>query len=346
MPDDNLKKTTEVMYQSNVQLKPYNSFQTEALAKIFCEVTTIAELKQCLADHRFERKLVIGGGCNLFFTEDFDGLVIKLNLKGIREFSDDEDEDNDIYIEAMASEDWDEFVEYCVSKGFSGVENLSLIPGTIGAAPVQNIGAYGAEVKDCIREVVALDMNNMEVVSFANHECEFAYRNSIFKETQKYIIISVIFHLKRSFIYKPRYIDLNKELEDVENPSIKEVREAVIRVRERKLPNHKELPNCGSFFKNPYISREKADSLLIDFPNLPLYPQAGGLLKTSAAFLIDQAGYKGKRVGDVGTYENQALILVNYGSKNGNDILKFACEIKDIVQSKFGIELEPEVRIL
>lgn len=345
MPEGNFEKKV-IMYQNNVQLKPYNSFQTEALAKIFCEVNSISELKECLAEHRYENKIVIGKGCNLFFTKDFDGLVIKLNLKGIREFSDDEDEDNDIYIEAMASEDWDEFVDYCVCKGFSGVENLSLIPGTIGAAPVQNIGAYGAEVKDCIREVVALDMNTLEVVSFSNHECEFAYRNSIFKQTQRYIIISVIFHLKRSFLYKPRYSDLNKELEGIENPSIKDVREAVIRIRERKLPNHEVLPNCGSFFKNPYISKEKADSLLVDYPNLPLYPQAHGELKTSAAFLIDQAGYKGKREGDVGTYENQALIIVNYGSKDGNDILKFASQIQNVVKSKFGINLEPEVKIL
>jgi len=333
------------MYQHNIQLKPYNSFQTEALAKVFCEATSISEIKQALKDYKDENKLVIGGGCNLFFTKDFNGLVIKTNLKGIREFSDDEDEDNDIFIEAMASEDWDEFVEYCVNKGFSGVENLSHIPGTIGAAPVQNIGAYGAEVKDCIREVVALDMNTLEVVSFSNHECEFAYRDSIFKRTQRYIIISVIFHLKRSFVYKPKYSDLNKELEGIENPSIKDVREAVTKIRERKLPDHKVLPNCGSFFKNPYITKEKADSLLIDYPDLPVYPQADGKIKTSAAFLIDRAGYKGKREGNIGTYQNQALIIVNYGTADGNEIVRFAGQIQDVVKTKFGIELEPEVRI-
>ena len=333
------------MYQTQVQLKQYNSFRTEAFAKLFCQTKNVVELKKCLTEHKNEKKLVIGEGCNLFFTKDFDGLVIKPDLKGIREFSDDEDEDDDIYIEAMASENWDEFVEYCVNKGFSGVENLSLIPGTIGASPVQNIGAYGAEVKDCIREVVALDMDTLEIVSFSNSECEFSYRDSLFKRTNKYIIISVIFHLKRSYTYVPKYFDLNKELEDIENPTIKDVRDAVIRVRQRKLPDHNVLPNCGSFFKNPYITREKTDSLLIDYPELPVYPQKNGKIKTSAAFLIDKAGYKGKREGDIGTYQNQALIIVNYGSNNGQDIVDFACKVQTEIKSTFDIDLEPEVRI-
>lgn len=333
------------MYQEHVQLKAYNSFKTEAFAKYFCEVENISDLKKCLTEFPNEKKLILGGGCNLFFTKDFDGLVIKTNLKGIREFSDDEDEDNDIYIEAMASEDWDTFVEYCVNKGFSGVENLSLIPGTIGAAPVQNIGAYGAEVKDCIREVVALNMETLEIVSFSNSECEFAYRDSIFKRTNKYFIVSVIFHLKRSFIYKPKYADLNKELEDIETPGIKDVRDAVIRIRERKLPDHKDLPNGGSFFKNPYISIDKVNGLKKTYPDLPVYPHKDGEVKTSAAFLIDRAGYKGVRKGDIGTYPNQALIIVNYGSSNGNDIVAFAQEIQSAVKNQFGIELEPEIRI-
>jgi len=333
------------MYQQNVQLKPYNSFQTEARAKIFCEPKNIAEIKQCLKDYPNEKKLIIGAGCNLFFTHDFDGLVIKPNLKGRREVSDEEKEDEDVYVEVMASEDWDDFVEYCVANGFSGLENLSHIPGTVGASPVQNIGAYGAEVKDCIREVIVLDTENCEVLSFSNSECEFAYRDSIFKRTNKYIIISVVFHLKRSYTYMPRYFDLNKELENIANPDIKDVREAVIRIRERKLPDHITLPNCGSFFKNPYITKEKSEDLLKKYPDLPVYLQKDGLIKTSAAFLIDRAGYKGKREGNVGTYPKQALIVVNYGTTDGNDIVNFARNIQSAVKTMFGIELEPEVRI-
>lgn len=333
-------------YYRQIPLKDYNSFKTEALAKIFCKPGTIQELRQCLSDFPDEKKLIIGGGCNLFFTKDFDGLVIYPCMKGLREISDEEEEDEDIFIEVKASEDWDGFVAYCVDRGFAGLENLSYIPGTVGAAPIQNIGAYGAEVKDVIREVVAVDMETGEVVSFSNAECEFGYRDSIFKRTNKYLVISVVFHLKRTFVYTPKYADLNKELEAVEEPSIQDVRDAVIRVRQRKLPDERVLPNAGSFFKNPYISKDVADKILIDYPNLPVFPLKNGLVKTSAAFLIDNAGYKGKRVGDVGTYPNQPLIIVNYGTSKGNDIVSFMHEVQRAVKNTFDIELEPEVKIL
>lgn len=334
------------MYQYNIQLKPYNSFQTEAFAKVFCEPSNTQELIQCLTDFRDDHKLVIGGGCNLLFTQDFEGLVIKPNLYGIREISDDSDDSEYLFLEVSASENWDKFVEFCVSKGYAGLENLSYIPGTIGASPVQNIGAYGAEVKDCIREVVALNTETLEVVSFSNSECEFEYRDSIFKKQNKYIIISVVFQLKRSFTYVPKYADLNKELENIEQPTLQEVRDAVIRVRQRKLPDEKVLPNAGSFFKNPYITQEIADKIIESYPELPLYPIEGGLLKTSAAFLIDRAGYKGKQIGQIGTYPKQALIIVNYGTPDGNEIVSFMKEIQQAVFNKFAIALEPEVRIL
>lgn len=332
-------------YYRQHQLKNYNSFKTEALAKIFCQPQSTEEFRKCLTDFPNEKKLIIGGGCNLFFTKDFDGLVIHPEIKGLREISDEEEEDEDIFLEVNASEDWDGFVAYCVERGFSGLENLSLIPGTVGAAPIQNIGAYGAEVKDVIREVVAIDMETNEVVSFANNECEFGYRDSIFKRTNKYFIISVIFHLKRTFVYTPRYFDLNKELEDIEEPTIQDVRDAVIRVRQRKLPDEKVLPNAGSFFKNPYITRDLADIIIAKYPDLPAFPQKDGLVKTSAAFLIDKAGYKGKRIGNIGTYPNQPLIIVNYGSSKGSDIIRFMHEIQEAVKEEFNIELEPEVRI-
>lgn len=332
-------------YYRQTQLKDYNSFKTEALAKIFCRPKNVQELRKCLSDYPNEKKLIIGGGCNLFFTKDFDGLVIHPEIKGFREISDEEEEDEDIFIEVNASEDWDGLVAYCVERGFAGIENLSLIPGTVGAAPIQNIGAYGAEVKDVIREVVALDMENGEVVSFSNAECEFAYRDSIFKRTNRYIVISVVFHLRRTFEYIPKYFDLNKELEDVAEPTIQDVRNAVIRVRQRKLPDEKVLPNAGSFFKNPYITQEKTDKLLADYPDLPAYLQKDGLIKTSAAYLIDKAGYKGIRDGEIGTYPNQPLIVVNYGSPKGEDIVAFMHQIQNAVKKKFDIDLEPEVRI-
>ncbi len=332
-----------MIYHSNISLKKYNAFQTEAHAKLFCEPQTIEELRQSLTDYPTERKLVIGAGCNLFFTKDFDGLVIKPNLKGMREIPDEED--GSVLIEVMASEDWDSFVEYCVSKGYAGLENLSLIPGSVGAAPIQNIGAYGAEVKDCIQEVVALDIQTGESISFSNQECEFGYRDSIFKRTKRYIVISVVFKLLKTFQYTEKYADLNKELEEIDTPTLADVREAVIRVRRRKLPDHLELPNCGSFFKNPYITPELAKKIKSEYDNLPLYPVDGGLLKTSAAFLIDRAGFRGVRDGDVGTYPNQALIIVNYGTSDGNEIVRFMNLIRQEVNAKFGIELEPEVWI-
>lgn len=331
-------------YDRHVPLKAYNSFRTDAFAKIFCRPKNTEELIKCLSDFPDEKKLVIGGGCNIFFTKDFDGLIIHPDILGLREASSDEDED--VFIEAMASENWDDFVKHTVDKGFSGLENLSLIPGTVGASPIQNIGAYGAEVKDCIREVVAINMETSEIESFANHECEFAYRDSLFKRTNKYLIVSVVFQLKRTFTYIPKYVDLNKELEDIEEPAIKDVRDAVIRVRQRKLPDEKVLPNAGSFFKNPYITKEHAEKLREEYPELPAYPYKDNLVKTSAAFLIDKAGYKGKRIGNVGTYPNQPLIIVNYGTADGNEIVGFMNEIRKAVKQQFNIDLEPEVRII
>ncbi len=334
-------------YRQNHPLKDYNSFKTEAVAKLFCSPKTVSELQKCIQDNPNEKKLIIGEGCNLFFTQDFDGLVIYPQIKGIRESWDDDDfeEEHDLFIEVNASENWDEFVEYCVNNGYAGVENLSYIPGTVGASPVQNIGAYGAEVKDVIREVVALDINTGEVVSFTNQECEFGYRDSMFKRTQKYVIVSVVFYLKKDFTYIPKYKDLNEELEEIEEPTLQEVRDAVIRVRKRKLPDEKELPNAGSFFKNPCISTELADNLLKEYPQMPAFPQKDGTVKTSAAFLVDKSGYKGKRSGNVGTYATQPLVVVNYGATKGQEIVDFMCEIQAAVKNTFGIELEPEVRI-
>lgn len=331
-----------MIYHSHYQLKELNAFRTEAYAKLYCEPQSIEEIRQVILDYPNEKKLIVGAGCNMFFTEDFDGLVLKPNLKGFREVA---DEDDSVTIEVMASEDWDNFVGYCVSNGYAGLENLSYIPGSVGAAPIQNIGAYGAEVKDCLQEVIALDIYTGESFSFSNSECEFGYRESMFKKTRRYIVISVVFKLSTCFRYQEKYVDLNRELAEIDEPTLQEVRDAVIRVRKRKLPDHRELPNCGSFFKNPYISTEKARELKARFDTIPLYPVQEGLLKTSAAFLIDKAGFKGVRDGNMGTYPNQPLILVNYGSADGNEIVRFMEKIRHEVEIVFGVRLEPEVWI-
>ncbi len=328
--------------QHHIQLQPYNSFKTKALAKLFAQPSTVAELQEILYRYKTEKKLVIGSGCNLFFTRDFDGLIIKPEIRGIRVLEENADW---VEIEAGAAEDWDNFVEFCVSRGYSGIENLSLIPGTVGAAPVQNIGAYGAEVEDVITHVKTAEIESGTLKVFDNAACGFGYRNSIFKQSREHVITSVVFRLKKSFSYVEKYADLNLELKNNPRPSLQDVRRAVINVRNRKLPDPEVLPNAGSFFKNPILSKPQKEKLLTLLPDAPIYNIGANGFKTSAAYLIEKAGYKGKRKGNVGIYERHALIVVNYGTENGQEIREFIQDIQREVQTKFNIELEPEVRI-
>ncbi len=328
--------------QYNTQLQPYNSFRTKATARIFCAPQTSEELAEILKHFSQEKKLILGAGFNLFFTKDYDGLIIRPAMRGIRVVS---ETDNEVVIEAGAAEDWDTFVGYCVSKGFSGLENLSLIPGSVGASPVQNIGAYGTEVRDRIIKVNAVDVRTGGMREFTNEECEFAYRDSIFKITCGFVITAVIFRLDKSFQYKEKYIDLSRELEGVSSPTLAQVRDAIIRIRTRKLPDYRVLPNAGSFFKNPVLSQLEKDTLQKKLADLPVYNVGENKFKTSAAFLIEKAGYKGKRHGMVGTYEHHALIIVNYGTENGKEIAGFMQEIQQEVFLQFGVKLEPEVWI-
>lgn len=328
--------------KNNIQLQPYNSFRTKALTKLFVQPKTVEELQEILSIYKIEKKLILGNGYNLFFTQDFDGLIIKPEIYGINILEENADW---VEIEVGASEDWDKFVEFCVSCGFSGIENLSLIPGSVGAAPIQNIGAYGAEVKDVITFVKTVDVESGEIRNFSNAECDFTYRNSIFKQTQRYVITSVVFRLQKSFSYVEKYADLNRELENNPNPTLSEVREAVINVRTRKLPDPTMLPNAGSFFRNPILSKLEKEKLLTLLPDAPVYNSGNDSFKTSAAYLIEKAGYKGKRKGDVGTYDRHALIVVNYGTENGKEIADFVQKIQHEVHHKFNIELEPEVWI-
>ncbi|MDR0334045.1 MAG: UDP-N-acetylmuramate dehydrogenase [Dysgonamonadaceae bacterium] len=324
----------------NIQLQLYNSFRTKAVAKLFCEPHNVSELIDVLGKFPDEKRLILGKGCNLFFTKDFDGLIIKPTMKGVFTLF---ETDDFVEIEAGAAEDWDDFVAYCVSNDYAGIENLSFIPSSVGAAPIQNIGAYGAEVKDVIAFVRAVDITTGVLMDFSNAACEFGYRDSIFKKRQNYIITSVVFRLQKSFVYQEKYIDLNRELENITNPTLSQVRDAVIRVRTRKLPDYIALPNAGSFFKNPILTEEEKRKLLQKLPDAPIYNAENGMFKTSAAYLIDKAGYKGKRKGNVGTYEHHALIIVNYGTENGIEIQNFMCEIQEKILCEFGIELETEV---
>ena len=326
----------------NVQLQPFNSFRTKASAKIFCEPQSAEELSEIIHTFPDEQKLVLGNGFNLFFTKDFEGLVIKPAIRGIHILS---ETDQFVEIEACAAEDWDQFVAYSVKNGYAGIENLSLIPGSVGASPVQNIGAYGTEAMDVITKVKTVELQTGNYKEFSNEECGFGYRDSIFKRTGVYVITSVVFKLEKSFQYKEKYIDLSRELEGISSPDLTQVRDAIIRIRNRKLPDYKILPNAGSFFKNPVLTEEEKDQLQQQLPDVPIYNVGEGQFKTSAAFLIDKAGYKGKRHRMVGTYTRHSLIIVNYGTENGKEIVDFMHKIQQEVLQQFGVLLEPEVRI-
>lgn len=328
--------------QHNISLKPYNSFRTEVIASLFCELQTTNELMEVLHEYPNQQKLILGRGCNIFFTKNYDGLVIKPAMKGIEVL---QDNGETVLLEVQAGEDWDEFVQYCVEHNLAGLENLSLIPGNVGASPFQNIGAYGSEVKDCIEKVKTINIETLERETFSKDECKFGYRNSIFKQTRKYIITSVVFRLNKHFVYNDRYADVRAELHDNPSPSLSQVREAIIRIRTRKLPDPKVLPNAGSFFKNPILTFEEKENLQLVLPDAPVFTFGESHFKTSAAYLIDQAGWKGKRIGNVGISDKHALIVVNYGTDKGSDIVDFMHEVQRTVQEKVGIFLEPEVQI-
>ena len=312
------------------------------MARIFCEPQTVEDLSNAIKHFHNERKVVLGAGCNLFFTRDFDGVVIKPGMKGITIVA---ETDEYVDIEAGASEEWDQFVGFCVSHGYAGIENLSLIPSSVGASPIQNIGAYGSEVKDTIVRVKAVHINTGEYHEFTNEECAFGYRDSHFKRTGNYVITSVVFRLNKRFVFKDKYVDVSRELQGIASPSISQVRDAIIRIRTRKLPDFSLLPNAGSFFKNPLLTKEEKDALQRILPDAPIYNAGEKEFKTSAAFLIEEAGYKGKRKGMVGTYEHHALIIVNYGTESGQEIVAFMKEIQQEVKKQFDILLEPEVWI-
>jgi len=331
----------------NISLKSYNTFGVEATGRHFAEVSTKEELLRLIKSLDQEKKpfLLLGGGSNLLFTKDYEGTIVKISTKGVKIIQDPGDE---IIINAQAGENWDEFVEYCVQNGWGGLENLSLIPGNVGTGPVQNIGAYGVEIREVVEEVEAYDRTAQKVHLFKNAECEFGYRDSVFKKSRnRYIILSVTFRLSRKPLLHLDYKDIREELlkTHIISPGIKSIRDAVCAIRRRKLPDPAEIGNSGSFFKNPVIPADKFSLLKEKFPAVVSYPQ-GNSVKVAAAWLIEQCGWKGYRKGDAGVHPNQPLVLVNYHSASGREILDLAELIQADVRNKFGISLETEVNIL
>ncbi|MBK9730644.1 MAG: UDP-N-acetylmuramate dehydrogenase [Chitinophagaceae bacterium] len=335
--------------ETNKSLQSYNTFGIAVTAKYFAEITSTEEFKALVSDPEFknENKLILGGGSNILFTKNFDGLVIKNSIAGINVVKED------IYhtwVKAGAGEPWHPLVLFCVAHNLAGIENLSLIPGCVGAGPMQNIGAYGVEIKDTCEEVEAMNMLTGEKRIFSNADCEFGYRESVFKHKLKdqFLITAVTLRLNKIFKPHINYGDIKRTLEEmrVNEITIKAVSDAVIKIRSTKLPDPKVIGNAGSFFKNPVVSKKQFNALIAKNPLMPNYPQKGGEMKIPAGWLIEQCGWKGKVVGHTGAHKSQALVLVNYGDATGDEIYNLALDIQKSVLEKFGIEITPEVNLI
>lgn len=331
----------------NISLKKYNTFGLDYKAENVIHIGKIKDaLSLFMGEINFKKPLlVLGGGSNILFTGDYKGTIVKSDFRGIR--IEDQD-DKHVVISAGSGVDWDKLVEWCVERGFSGLENLSLIPGTVGASPVQNIGAYGVEIKDLIVKVKAINVLNGLIRIFSNRECEFGYRTSIFKNRLKgkYMVIRVYYKLNINQLPNLKYGTLKEEVEKLGDPDIKNVRQAVINIRRAKLPDPEIIGNAGSFFKNPVVSAEIADRLKKEYPDMPLYDDLYGTKKLAAGWLIEKCGWKGYRAGDAGVHEKQALVLVNYGKAEGTEIRNLSESIKKSVLDKFNVVLEREVEVI
>jgi UDP-N-acetylmuramate dehydrogenase len=335
------------MIEKNASLLKYNTFGINSIAKSFAVFNSIDALKDILSSTPEENLLILGGGSNVLFTKDFDGLVLKNEIKGFKIISNNETE---TIVEVGAGEIWHDFVLRCIELNLSGVENLSLIPGSVGASPMQNIGAYGVEIKDVFVSLQALHIPTLEVHSFSHHDCEFGYRESVFKTKFKnqYVILNVSFRLSKNPKTNISYGAIESELKKmgIQNPGIKDVSNAVIAIRSSKLPDPKIIGNAGSFFKNPVVEQSILKQLLNQFPDVPSYPSPDGKVKLAAGWLIEKAGWKGKKLNNYGVHDLQALVLVNYGGASGQEILNLSKQIMDDVYNKFCVNLEREVNIL
>ena len=334
------------MIQTNINLKEYNTFGISVKSEMFAVFSSIEELKQILSFRNNKKLLVLGGGSNLLLTKDFDGLVIKNEIK---RFEVIEETASEVIVESGAGENWHEFVLNCIDKGFGGIENLSLIPGSVGASPMQNIGAYGVEIKDVFESLSAYHIASGEIHYFDKTKCEFGYRESIFKNKVKgeYIILTVTFRLTKNPTINSSYGAINEQLKvmGIENPTIQELSAAVIAIRQSKLPDPKIIGNAGSFFKNPTVEITLLEQIQNNYPDIPNYPAENGR-KLAAGWLIEKAGWKGRTFDNYGVHKLQALVLVNYGNCTGQEIFDLSSQIIQDVFEKFGVLLEREVNIL
>lgn len=336
--------------QENISLQPYNTFAINATAKYFAEFSSQQDLDSLL-NFKLARtqatRLFLGGGSNILLTQDFEGLVAVNKMSGIEVLKED---DQYVYVRAAAGENWHRLVLYCIENNFAGIENLSLIPGSVGASPMQNIGAYGVEIKDIFHQLEAYNIEERKVQIFSAKDCEFGYRESVFKHRYKgkFIITSVTFKLSKQPVFNISYGAIQQELEkmSIQQLSIKAISQAVINIRQSKLPDPKEIGNAGSFFKNPTISKVQFENLQAEFPAIVGFPANNNTIKVAAGWLIEQCGWKGYRKGDAGCHAKQALVLVNYGRANGVDIYNLSTEIMHSVETKFSILLEREVNVI
>jgi len=337
-----------VHIQHNISLKSHNTFGIDVKAKHFISVTTLDQLIEVLKLKDYPNKLILGGGSNMLLTKDIQALVIHINLKGVSLIKAN---DKNVIVKANAGENWHEFVLWCIENNYGGLENMSLIPGNVGTSPIQNIGAYGVELKDHFESCEALNLETLKIEVFKNKDCNFGYRHSVFKNELKgkYIITSVSFKLsKTKHQLYTNYGAIAAQLETmtISEPTIKDVSQAVIAIRQSKLPDPKEIGNSGSFFKNPVISIEAFEKLKLNFPEAPSYPVSQKEVKVPAGWLIETAGFKGKTLGNYGVHKKQALVLVNYGGAKGEDILALSKLIQKTIYRIFNIEIEAEVNIL
>lgn len=343
-------KASPFSIQHQVDLFPYNTFGIHATAHAFAELNDRAQLKalKTAYDQFQQQVLILGGGSNVLFTKDYEGLVVLNRLKGMEIVGED---DTQVQIKVASGEVWHDLVMYCIEQDWGGIENLSLIPGSVGAAPVQNIGAYGVEIKDVLVSVEVMRWEDGAVSSISNADCAFGYRDSIFKGEAKgqYLVLSITLQLtKHPDNFHLNYGAIQETLHEmgVIRPTLKAVSDAVIHIRKSKLPDPAVIGNAGSFFKNPVVSAEKALLLKASFPKMPVYAQEDGWVKIPAGWLIEYCGWKGLRKGDTGNHKDQALVIVNYGNASGSEIRDHAMEVQQSVLQTFGIRIEPEVNIL
>ncbi len=334
-----------IRFSENYALKLHNTFGVEASARYFFEFTEPEDLETFVQSNESWKNLplfILGGGSNVLFRKDFEGLVLHPNIPGILIVKEDR---QNVWFEVGAGEVWDDFVKYCVDFGVGGLENLSLIPGSVGAAPVQNIGAYGQEAENVIELVKGFDLQQKTFMDFPAGACEFGYRDSLFKRELKnrFIITSVVFRLEKFPEFHLKYGQVEEKVKELGEVNLQNIRKVVIDIRSSKLPDINELGNAGSFFKNPAVKIEVAEKIREQFPDVPFYPLDANEIKLAAGWLIEKSGWKGRREGQVGVHEKQALVLVNYGNATGKEIYDFSEKIMNSVINQFGIALEREV---